>query len=531
MLSQEKIKLTKWSIIQWVKIDKIWYEWVWVSTYQDGRKIIISWWVLPGTVADIKVVQMKKDWIKCHVYKIVKMDESMITSKKICQHYLYNPSSENTPEHKKNCGGCKRQIMDYDSQLALKKQIVEDSFRHSINKNINILNPLGSPDIFGYRNKIEYSFGKYITGKKEEQKRLSEWSMWFHKQWDFGKIVDIDECFLVDEKVNKVFQYMKKLLSNYRYEDSQNLPVYDQKTHQWVLRHLLVRQGKNTDQIMVILSISDAQIQHNELIKLKQSLQEDKILRSNIDTFVIIYNNWLADIVSWPDSVIETLWWDGVISEILNIYKDNDINQLSFNISPKSFFQTNTHGCELLYNTAIKTTKDYIESKYWKDNQNSTILDLYCWAGSIGISFLNAWVWDKLIGIEEVPSAIQDAYENSDNNNIKWADFFVWKVEKIMKIEQDKDWNNILQIWDKFFNPRLLKLIIVDPPRSWLHPDVISYLNELKSNIDFTLLYISCNPTTLSRDLDMFTNFTRDTIQPVDMFPHTYHIENIVLMK
>ncbi len=528
---QTNNKLTKWSIIPSVKIDKIWYEWVWVSTYTDGRKVIVSWWVLPWTVADLKVVQLKKDWIKCHVHQVIKMDDSMITSKKICPHYLYHPQASETPQHKRNCGGCKRQIMDYDNQLKLKKQIVEDSFRHNSNKDINILDTLGSPDIFGYRNKIEYSFGKYITWKKENLQRLSERSVGFHKQGDFGKIVDIDICLLVDEKVNRVFTYMKKLLSNYRYEDNQNLPVYDQITHKWVLRHMLIRQGKNTDQIMVILSLSDKQISQDELRKLKQTLSQDQILKSSIDTFVMIYNNWLADIVSWPESIIENLWWDGTISEVLDIRNNGRSNQLSFDISPKSFFQTNTHWCELLYNTAIKITKDRLDDKYAQENNKWLIVDLYCGAGTIGISLLSAWVGDRLIGIEEVPSAIQDAENNIANNDIKWADFFVWKVEKLISINDIDKYKNKIQIWDKIFDTSLLKLIIVDPPRSWLHPDVVSFLDNLKKNIDFTLLYISCNPTTLSRDLDMFTNFERNTIQPVDMFPHTYHIENIVLMR
>lgn len=530
MAETKPTKLTKWAIIPSVKIDKIWYEWVGISTFTDWRKIIVAWWVLPWTIADLRVVQLKKDRIKCHVHQVIQMDQSIITSSKICPHYLYHKDPIDLPIHKRNCGWCKWQIMDYDSQLLLKKQIVEDSFRHNKNKNIHILDPLGSPEIFGYRNKIEYSFGKYITWRWDELQRHSEWSLWFHKQGDFGKIVDIDECYLVDQKVNQIFQYMKKLLSNWRYEDDQNLPVYDQITHKWVLRHMMIRQAKNTDQMMVILSISDQQIPHQELISLKKYLSSDNILQSHVNTFVMIYNNGLADIVSWPDSTVETLRWDGKISEILEIIDVNNdhSNPLSFEISPKSFFQTNTHWCELLYNTAIQSTKSYLQDKYWKDYHEGIILDLYCGAGTIGISFLSAWVWTQLIGIEEVSSAIQDAHINADHNNIKWADFFVWKVEKQISINEE---DNKVQIWDKNFDISMLKLIIVDPPRSWLHPDVIYFLDQLKKDIDYTLLYISCNPNTLSRDLDMFSNFERDTIQPVDMFPHTHHIENIVLMR
>lgn len=523
-------KLTKWSIIEDIKIDKIWYEGVGVSTYTDGRKIIVSWWVLPGTLADLRVVQLKRDWIKCHIYKIKEIKNELITSEKICHHYLFNPDSEQLPVHKRNCWGCKWQILDYENQLVLKKQIVEDSFRHNKNNPINIKHPLSSPQIRWYRNKIEYSFGKYITWKKENLQRLSDRSLGFHKQGDFGKIVDIDECLLVDEKVNQLFSYIKNLLENYKKEDNQTLEVYDQRTHKWVLRHLMIRQWKNTDQIMVILSLSDQQISQVTLQKLKSDLKEDLFLSKYIDTWVMIYNNGLADVVSNQDSVLETLWWSGKIEEILYIKTKEDNIPIKFEISPKSFFQTNTNGANLLYNTAIDITRKYLEEKYDDIFKDSLILDLYCWAGSIGISFLSAWIWSQLIGIEEAPSAIADARKNIVNNNISNTEFFVWKIEKIINIA-DIWWKTMIQVWDKKFDLNLLKLIIVDPPRSWLHPDVISYLDSLKEKIDFTLLYISCNPVTLSRDLWMFNNFQREGIQPIDMFPHTYHIENIVLLK
>ncbi len=511
--------MKKNQIIPHIRIEKIWYEWVWLASLPDGKKLIVKWGVLPGMVCDLRVVRNRKDYAECHVVDIVSVDKEYATGEIKCPHYLY--AKNDMPVHKSGCGGCKWQIVAYGQQLTIKHDIVVDSFRH-LGKAIEVLPVLASPEIWWYRNKIEYSFGKFISWKLEDKQTLSDWSLGFHRQGMFGKIIDIDQCFLVDEKVNKIFKYIKALL------EKSWLPVYDQMRHEGVLRHLLMRQAKRNNQIMVVLSVSGELISrewtNNSLIRM---LQEDSWLKERITTFVLIVNDSLADVVATRDSKFETLWGDGIINETLKI-KDQTLN---FDISPLSFFQTNSTGAELLYSTAINMVGDV----QW------TILDLYCGTGTIGIAFVKALQDSKgtgnggvsLIGVEEIESAVADAYKNAEVNRLKVDyHFFAGKVEKLLQMKDGaldiKSWDSELAI-----PASDLGLVIVDPPRSGLHEGAVQTLIELKKQTPhLRVCYISCNPVTLARDLRLLSEvYTFDTVQPVDMFPHTYHIENIVVLR
>ncbi len=505
--------MKKNQIISSVTIEKIGYEGIGIARFDDGKKLIIKWWALPGMVCDLRVVKNYKDYAECHIVEIHSFSSEYDLSTIKCPHYLY--AQNDLPACKTWCGWCKRQIASYDQQLILKKQIVQDSFRF-LSDQIVVLDPLPSPEIRWYRNKIEYSFGKFIAGRWDEKQTLSDRSLWFHRQWMFGKIVDIDQCFLVDTKVNQLFQYCKKLITSF------NIPVYDQVQHEWVWRHLMIRQAKNNQKMMIILSVWGAFDSLWERTSILDALSSDKRLRSHVDTFVVITNDSLADVVATRDSKSEILRWSGVIDEYLVV----DTHTLTFSLSPQSFFQTNTHGAELLYETAIKITK----SALW-DDFKWTILDLYCGTGTIWLSFLVSWCGDRLIGIEETPSAVEDARANAVANHImKPYHFFAWKVEKILTID-----NSLLRVlWDDWWlAPSSLGLIIVDPPRSWLHKDIVELLLKIKEFCPHIVVcYISCNPVTLARDCKLLMQaYTLTQIQPVDMFPHTHHIENIVLLR
>lgn len=505
--------MKKNQIIADVVIEKLWYEGIGVSHFSDGKTLIIKWWPLPGMVCDVKVVKNYKDYAECHIVHIHSLGKEYNSSTIKCPHYLY--ATNDLPTCKTGCWWCKWQIASYDQQLLLKKQIIQDSFRFFNPSLVSILDPLASPDIRGYRNKIEYSFGKFISWRWDEKKIESNRSLWFHRQGMFGKIVDIDQCFLVDSDVNALFHYCKKLIHSFW------VPVYDQMQHQWVRRHLMIRQAKNTNQKMLIISVwweFDALPNRSDILTL---LLNDVRLRSKVDTCILIINDSLADVVATRDSVYTLLRWSGIIDEYLVIWS----HKLTFSLSPQSFFQTNTHGAELLYTTAITMSKLAL----W-DRTHGTILDLYCWTGTIWLSFIASWIGDRLIGIEETPSAIQDAQNNVIRNNI-WTDtlFIAWKVEQLLNISQD----TISVWWDDFIPLWSLRLIIVDPPRSGLHKDVLTLLGEIKlSHPHVIICYISCNPVTLARDCKILTeHYTMGVIQPIDMFPHTHHIESIVILS
>ena len=512
-------------IITNITIEKLWHGGVGIATAEDGRTIIVKWGVLPGSLVDLKVVKSRKDMIEAHVYELHGLDPTIANGEVLCPHYLYHYGGQILPDHKHGCGWCKWQIINYPQQLVMKRDIVAECMmimQDKIDQIGWVPLPLTVNEIFGYRNKIEYSFGKYITGKKSKEGEEGEESesngeypwgwktprqehhrqLGFHRQGQFSKIIDIDQCYLTDEKMRAVFIYCKELLKQ------TGLPVYDQMRHEWVLRHLMIRQGKHTNQIMMILSVADQQATLRDMALLHQTLLNDPKLRELITTAILVINNGLADIIYDRDSQSQILWGDGLIREELHF---ND-TKLSFEIAPTAFFQTNTLGAELLFRTA----RDMI------GEVKGTLLDLYCGAGTIGLCLLAQWVGSRLVGIELVAAAIDNAWINARLNGLDGkCEFYAGKAETIIK--------------EKDLNLTDLECIVVDPPREGLHQDVSQFLVSLKQqNPALRLCYISCNPATLARDLALLTvdwGYELTALQPVDMFPHTHHIENIAMMR
>lgn len=440
--------------------------------------------------------------------------------------------------------------MSYEKQLWLKQQIIEENFQRIKNKipEIVIEKIIWSPLERWYRNKIEFSFGKFIkkvdvtsiaesvnvtkTTKPEfKLDVLSERSIGFHKQWEFSKIVDIDHCDLIGEESNQIYNYFKKLL-----KDSQ-LPVHDQMRHEWFFRHLVIREWKNTNQVLVNLAVYDKFLEEDKKYqkqreKLLNELKTNDFIQKNVTTLVVTYNNWLADVINSRDIRTEIIFGDGYIFEELRYISwefrvDNwklhqnpqpsTINpqiNVKFRVSPFSFFQTNTAWAQTLFWTAMKMI--------W--NIDGTILDLYCWTGSIWLSLLKCWIWKDLVWIEIVAEAIQDARYNAELNDMKDKVYFVSSPAEKILTNPDNEINwKLKNLW----------LVVIDPPRDWLHKDVVNFLIELKKKYDYKLLYISCNPVTMARDINLFSDWwiLLKGLQPVDMFPQTHHIECIGILE
>jgi 23S rRNA (uracil1939-C5)-methyltransferase len=540
-----------------LKIERIWYGWVGIAKLEDGKKVLIKWWALPWSIVDCNIKKNKKDYIEWHITQIHQYDPKYLDGEIFCPHFFSN-LQENLEiktnfstikdrsgyiwKHKIGCWWCKRQLTSYAKQLELKQEMVSDCFR-KIEDKPNFLPIMPSPQEKWYRNKIEFSFGVYMAAREWiETKR----NLGFHKQWEFSKIVDIDNCWLISDKANKIFEYIKTLCF-----DSW-LPTYDQKFRRGFFRHLVIREWTNTNQILVNLAvfpIKDQSILNPSFSKrgggdlkdgldeiwlrqqLKNKLKEDNFIQENITTFVITYNDWLADTVRWQNIQTDTLFWDWYIYEKLILplsssslsadrhdeAKDMGRDKLenvesTFRVSPFSFFQTNTHWAEKLFQTWIENVLNVWEIK-WK------ILDLYCGTGSIGISFLKAWIWDSLLGIEIVEEAIKDANYNAEINWIKDKCKFIASASEKVLNNNPEIQNELQNIW----------LVIVDPPREWLHKNVIDRIEKLKKENNFKLLYISCNPSTMARDIELFIDkwFKIKSLQAVDMFPQTHHIETV----
>jgi len=497
-----------------IKIEKIWYGWVGLARRADGKRILIKGWALPGSVVNLRIVKEKKDYIQAHITQIIKTDPKIVNRQAFCPHFFSQDEQHVTPltPEKVGCGGCKRQVLSYPNQLQLKEDIVLESFTkiHKSDPKIQFLPIIGSPQEKNYRNKIEFSFGKYITRNGWDRKdpttlkTLSNRSLGFHKQWEFSKIIDIGNCWLISTKANNIFEYIKNMCIK------SGLPVHDQMTHKWFFRHLAIREWTNTGQILINLSVADQQIKEKkDRDKLLKDFAEDKFLQEKVQTFVITSNNWLADVIKNNESETKILRGDGHIYEKLIF---NEATEVTFRVSPFSFFQTNTLWAQQLFKEAFKLT-GHVE---W------TILDLYCGTGSIGISLLKQWMWDKLIGIEINEESIADARHNGKINGLEDKVTFI-------AAPAEKAFASNPELKNKLKN---LNLVIIDPPRDGLHKKTIKLISDLKKEHDFKLLYISCNPITMKRDIELLIEdgFALKIIQPVDMFPQTHHIETIGIL-
>lgn len=567
-----------------IKVTTIGFWWVGVGVAENGKKVLIKGSVLPHSVIDCIIIKAKKDHIMAMPIRVVSIEPERSDTDPKCPHYS-NPLKviPDSEIHKNGCGWCKRQLLSYSKQLELKVHLVHDSFRgvSYLLEQTPLQEIIPSPLTYHYRNKIEFSFGKYITKAKNDRKAQAQrdWEkieksyststttdstleginnpdfshyhnrqLGFHKQGFYTHVIDVDQCYLISEQLHTVYNHIKNLC-----KDSW-LPVHDPKTHQWVFRHLVMRQWQNTDQILVNLVVSDEQVNTSELTDLwvgfKKKLLSDERLRDQCTTFLLTYNNTVSDAVRRQDTDSDVLWgqWfifeelqfkniiqtsdveeqnihytveDGQIKESAGIYTINEWNwwnnntNIRFRISPFSFFQTNTLGAQELFSKAASFIK--------LSKNKQTIMDLYCGAGTIGLSLLAQGIGNFVLGIEIVEDAIKDANYNAKINKLDTQSYFAaGKTEVILK-NDPKFIEKMDEVW----------LVIVDPPREWLHKDVCEFLNNLKKEYKFQLIYISCNPVTLARDLDLLVQWWRELqlLQPVDMFPHTHHVEMISMLQ
>jgi 23S rRNA (uracil-5-)-methyltransferase RumA len=348
-----------------------------------------------------------------------------------------------------------------------------------------------SPVIDWYRNKVEFSFGKYISHKNNKEEHFN---VWFHKQWEFSKIEDFDWCILIDEFQNKIYREIKNFCK------SSWLPVYDSMKNDGFFRHILIRKTNFTKEMMIILWFNHKYFQEKkdlkkEIIKIEEFFKKLAEKNPEIKSIYLSYNSNKADIAIWD---LKLIYWKESISETLH--------WLNFNISPKSFFQTNSSGAEKLYSIVL----DFAHKE--KLNKQK-VLDLYAWTWTIWMIFSKAWA-KEVTSVELVKSASDNWKDNAELNGLKNMNFVCAKVEDFLE-DYLKKWNSA-------------DLLIIDPPRTWMHPDALP--NILKFGVN-QIIYVSCNPSTLTRDLWFIlknSNYKINKIQPMDMFPHTHHIETVV---
>ncbi len=442
----------------------------------EGKVIFIEG-AVPGDVVDVQLSKNKADWAEGHTIKIHSFSPDRVTP--FCRHFGV-------------CGGCQWQMLPYEKQLYYKQKQVSDN----LNRIGKVVLPpmsaiIGADQTRQYRNKLEYTFatGKYIPA--EEFKRMKAEGIsteqagaaGFHARGFFDKVVEIDTCHLQEEPTNLV----RKAVAQFAIDHQ--LPFYNTRAHQGWLRNMFVR-NTTTGELMINLVLGYEDETHRKKL-LDQLLQQFPQITTLLYTINTKKNDSLYDLEP------QTYFGKGYIMEKLEDF--------SFMISPKSFFQTNTRQAEKLY----KVTRDYAEL-----DGSQTVYDLYCGTGSIGI-FVSRLA-KKVIGVEVIEDAITDAKKNAELNNIQHASFFAGDVIDICD--------------DAFFTTHgRPDVIITDPPRAGMHEKLVKKLLDIAAP---TVVYVSCNPATQARDLSLLDEkYSVEKIQPVDMFPHTLHIENVVQLK
>lgn len=438
----------------------------------DGKAIFISKTV-PGDIVDVLLSKNKKDWAEGNPIRFEKFSDLRINA--FCSHYGV-------------CGGCQWQMLPYSLQLEYKhKQVVETLKRIAKVALPKILPIIGSQETTLYRNKLEFTFSnkKYLLPEElnDESITASQNVGGFHAKGFFDKVVDIYNCHLMAEPSNKIRNTVKD------YCIQHNVEFYDIRMHTGFIRNMMVRVA-TTGEVMVNVIV--AKDEKNIIENLCNHLL---IEVPSITTLFYTINSKMNDSIYDLNSVLFS--GKGFIEEKLENFK--------FKISPKSFFQTNTKQAEKLYSI----TRDFAEL-----NGSQIVYDLYCGTGSIGI-FVSKNA-QKIIGVETVTEAIEDAKENALFNNLENASFFAGDVIDIC--------NNT------FFNTHgKPDVIITDPPRAGMHEKLVNKLLDIEASL---IVYVSCNPATQARDLALLdAKYVVTKVQPVDMFPHTLHIENIVQLK
>lgn len=433
-------------------------------------------YVVPGDVVDLQIKRKKHSYAEAEAVKVHQYSDKRAIP--FCQHYGV-------------CGGCQWQVLDYSEQLKYKQQQVVDNLSRIGKVVLPEISPiLGSEQTQGYRNKLEYTFSnkRWLTREEVAQNVVYDQmnAVGFHIPGAFDKVLAIEKCWLQDDISNRI----RNAIRDYAYEHQYTF--INLRTHEGMLRNLIIRTS-TTGELMVILV---AQIKTGEEMRLFETLLQyvaDSF--SEITSLLYIINNKVNDSIG--DLEVHTFKGEDHIFE--------EMEGLRFKVGPKSFYQTNSRQAYNLYKVA---------RQFAGLTGNELVYDLYTGTGTIA-NFVSRQA-HRVIGIEYVPEAIEDARINSEINGIDNTLFFAGDMKDILTEDFIREHGRP-------------DVIITDPPRAGMHPDVV---NVILQSAPKRIVYVSCNPATQARDLQLLDSKYRvKAVQPVDMFPHTYHVENVVLLE
>lgn len=443
-----------------------------IAKAPDGKVVFINN-AVPGDIADIQTTKKKRAFYEGTAIEFHKLSDKRVEP--VCQHFG-------------TCGGCKWQFMGYEHQLFYKQQEIENNLKRLGKIELPAVTPiLGSKDIYFYRNKMEFSFSdsRWLTldeinsGKEFDDKN----ALGFHIPGMWDKILDIKKCHLQADPSNDIRNFVKE------FANDNELAFFNTREQTGLLRTLMIRTSSNGELMVVIQFFKEE--------KEKRELLMDHLAEKFPEITSLQY-------------VVNSKGNDTIYDQEVICYKGRDhifeeMEGLKFKINAKSFYQTNSQQAYELY----KITRDFAQL-----TGEELVYDLYTGTGTIA-QFVarNA---KKVVGIEAVPVAIEDARENAKRNNIENTEFFAGDMKKVFTAG----------FIEKHGQP---DVIITDPPRDGMHKDVIAQIIGI---LPQRIVYVSCNSATQARDLALLDEHYKVTrVQPVDMFPQTFHVENVVCLE
>ncbi|MCF8125919.1 MAG: 23S rRNA (uracil(1939)-C(5))-methyltransferase RlmD [Desulfotignum sp.] len=434
----------------------------------DGFPVFVDRCV-PGDIVLAKIIKKKKSWAEGRLIRII--TPSDLRQEARCRYCNF-------------CGGCKWQQIPYQTQLEYKKQHVIQSLDHIGGlAHVPVLDVIPSDPVFGYRNKMEFSCSarRWLMPEELADETITkDLGIGLHVPGTFDQVIDIHHCDLMPDLGNRILSHMREFIRK------SGLPAYHLRHHTGFWRYVMLRHSTAFDQWMVNIVTRDKNL--SVVTQLAHELAETF---TGIASIVNNITDARSGVSLGKEEIL--LYGRDVITERLGRFE--------FEISANSFFQTNTRACEKLYE---------IVARYCALTGNEPVLDLYSGTGTIPI-----WLSDNALqvtGIEIIASAVADAQKNAALNHIDNCRFLPGDIRQVLPgLEQAPD------------------VIVIDPPRVGMHKDVVAQVLGLGSE---TIVYVSCNPATLARDLEMLAPAYEVTqVQPVDMFPHTFHIESVALLK
>lgn len=441
-----------------------------------GEMVVFVPFAVPGDIVDLQIKKKKHSYCEAEVVRFIKYSNVRATPK--CEHFGV-------------CGGCKWQNLPYEEQLKAKQKQVYDQLRRIGKVELPEFQPImGSVKTFEYRNKLEFGCCNKRWLTKDQVASGFKYDnmngIGFHITGAFDKILPIEKCWLMDDIHNQI----RNAIRDYAFEN--NLNFFDLRGQKGLLRDIIIRNS-NTGEWMVIVQFHYDQ--EGDEQKAKALLQHVADRFPQITALMYVNNQKCNDTIGDQDVMV---------------FKGNDhifetMEGLKFKVGPKSFYQTNTDQAYHLYCVA---------REFAQLTGEEIVYDLYTGTGTIA-NFV-AHKAKKVIGIEYVPEAIEDAKVNSQVNGIENTSFFAGDMKDILT--------------DDFIAEHgRPDVIITDPPRAGMHPDVISVIMKARPK---RIVYVSCNPSTQARDLQLLdAEYKVVKVQPVDMFPHTPHVENVVLLE